>query len=256
MNGRGRARPKVVLHFGQSLDGKLAAPGQGARALGGADDVRRIDALRAWADAVLVGAATLRGADVPMHLRDEAAVARRQAAGRPPHPRIVVLSGSGRLPPDARVWRRRPDVAAPLVVVGARPDEAALRALLPHVEIWRLPAPDGGSEGHGAPTHDPAAVDVHGLLWRLRAAGTRRLVVEGGGQTAWAFVAARAVDEVWCTVVPTLLGGADGPTPVGGAGFAFDERLSLHLVHARRRGDALYLRYRVARGTPAHTPQS
>lgn len=230
------------LHFGQSLDGKTHAAGLGARAMGGPVDARAMQHVRAWADAVLVGAATVRVADVPMRLRSQKLVAARVAVGRAPQPRPVVMSRSGALSRDARVFREvRAGEALPLVATGPTGAEAAKRALAGAAEVL------SGACCCRAPVHAPDDACLPALLAALSARGVRRLLVEGGGEVAYAFVAADAVDEVFCTVAPFLLGGTDAPTPVAGAGLPFALRRQLRLQQSRVCGDVVLLRYGVRR---------
>ena len=252
-------RPRVRLHFGQSVDGKIYAPGLGARALGGPVDARAMQHARAWADAVLVGAGTLRSADVPMRLRRAELVAARVARGQHPQPLPVVLSRGGNLPAAARMFREAAaDGVRPLVVVGptaALGNVTAALGAVADVVAPRCPCDD--------PQHPEDDVCVPSLLGRLAAQGVRRLLVEGGGEVAFAFAAARRLDEVWCTVAPCLLGGARAPTPVGGAGLSFGGRLRLRLRRVSVCGDVLLLRYRAvgcfhrsaSRSSPPHRRQ-
>ena len=54
--------------------------------------------------------------------------------------------------------------------------------------------------------------------------------------------AARAVDELYVTVVPRILGGTGAPTLAGGIGFDPDEIPDATLTSLERIGDELYLR--------------
>jgi len=74
--------------------------------------------------------------------------------------------------------------------------------------------------------------------------GVATLLCEGGGELVAQLFAARAVDELYLTLVPRLLGGARAPTTAGGAGFAPDEIPDPTLVSVERLGNALFLRYR------------
>jgi 2,5-diamino-6-(ribosylamino)-4(3H)-pyrimidinone 5'-phosphate reductase len=80
------------------------------------------------------------------------------------------------------------------------------------------------------------------LAW-LHERGVRTLLCEGGGQLVAQLYAARAVDELYLTVVPRILGGDDAPTLVGGRGFAPDEIPDAKLASLEQIGDELYLRY-------------
>jgi len=59
---------------------------------------------------------------------------------------------------------------------------------------------------------------------------------------------ARAVDVLYLTLVPRILGGARAPTVVEGPGFAPDEIPDPTLASIEHVGDELYLRYEFAWG--------
>jgi 2,5-diamino-6-(ribosylamino)-4(3H)-pyrimidinone 5'-phosphate reductase len=90
-------------------------------------------------------------------------------------------------------------------------------------------------------------VDVARLLaWLATDRGAKCVLVEGGGVLNAAFFAARAVDEIYVTLVPRILGGKDAPTMVDGAGFAADAVPDLTLTSLEHIGDELFLRYDLA----------
>ena len=63
-----------------------------------------VDELRASADAILVGAGTIRADNPRLLVRSPARVARRVAEGKPPHPLRVTLTASGNLDPAANFF--------------------------------------------------------------------------------------------------------------------------------------------------------
>jgi len=81
------------------------------------------------------------------------------------------------------------------------------------------------------------------LAWLVRELGVSTLLCEGGGILCAQLFAARAVDELYVTLVPRILGGADAPTLVEGAGFGPAEIPEPTLGQVERVGDELYLRY-------------
>jgi diaminohydroxyphosphoribosylaminopyrimidine deaminase/5-amino-6-(5-phosphoribosylamino)uracil reductase len=70
-------------------------------------------------------------------------------------------------------------------------------------------------------------VDVADLGARLLALDVTAVLLEAGSELTAAFVQAGLVDRVAAFVAPTLLGGAEAPTPVGGAGLALSSALRL-----------------------------
>jgi riboflavin biosynthesis pyrimidine reductase len=83
------------------------------------------------------------------------------------------------------------------------------------------------------------------IVRTLEERGQCRILVEGGGELNFAFFKENLVDELYVTVTPRIIGGADAPTPVDGAGFLRAALKTLELVSSRRRGDEVFLRYRV-----------
>jgi diaminohydroxyphosphoribosylaminopyrimidine deaminase/5-amino-6-(5-phosphoribosylamino)uracil reductase len=70
-------------------------------------------------------------------------------------------------------------------------------------------------------------VDVADLGARLLALDVTAVLLEAGSELTAAFVQAGLVDRVAAFVAPTLLGGAEAPTPVGGHGLALSSALRL-----------------------------
>lgn len=94
----------VVLSAAMSVDGCIDDTSPERLVLSDAADLDRVDGERALADAILVGAGTIRADDPRLRVRSPARVAEREAAGRPAQPLRVVISGSGGLDPAARVF--------------------------------------------------------------------------------------------------------------------------------------------------------
>jgi len=180
----------TIAQSAQSLDGYLAtSTGDGAE-LSGLDDRRHLHHLRALADAVVVGAQTV--------INDDPLLTVRLVPGT--SPTRVVLDPHGRIPADSRLLTQ-PN--APTVWVTG-PDAPSAHA--PHVQQLRL--------GQG-PWHPGEVLD------QLRARGLRRVLVEGGGRTVSRFLDAEALDLLFVTTVPILLGeGVPGVRPAPAARIA------------------------------------
>lgn len=166
----------AVAQSAQSLDGFLATRTGDGGGLSGAADHRHLHRLRALADAVVVGVQTV--------VNDDPRLTVRLVPGR--HPTRVVLDPQGRIPPAARVLV---DPEAPTLWLTG-PDVRVATAA-PHVQQVRL--------GPG-----PWPPEV--VLRQLRGYGLRRVLVEGGGRTVSSFLAASALDRLYLTTVPVLLG--------------------------------------------------
>jgi 5-amino-6-(5-phosphoribosylamino)uracil reductase len=227
------ARPRVLINFASSLDGKInPAPGlrQGLFMMSrDREDFRRMLALRATADAILIGASNLRADNPDLAIPADERTARR-ARGEAEPLRIVITTTGAGLSPDMRMFD--PARGGPSVVVHAARMPAEARArLAPVAELVEM----GGG-----------AVAMSDLLPWLAGRGVRTLLCEGGGDLVAQLFAARAVDEIYLTLVPRILGGARAPTLAGGDGFTPDQIPDARLASMERHGDDLFLRYEIA----------
>jgi 2,5-diamino-6-(ribosylamino)-4(3H)-pyrimidinone 5'-phosphate reductase len=92
-------------------------------------------------------------------------------------------------------------------------------------------------------------IDVPTVLRKLRARlGIRRLLLDGGGKINGSFLAAGVVDELSILVAPVADGGVGTPTLFDAREGPGPARHLKLLTVERRRGDLLWLRYRVNPG--------
>jgi len=229
----------MLINFAVSLDGKInPAPAHRAGPFvmsRGKEDFRRMRVLRAQGDAILIGAANLRIDDPGLTLAP-ADREQRRAAGRPDPARIVVTRRGDGIRTDAKIFDR--SIGGPAYVIHAAimPAETrrALSAVAQLVEIGT----------------DVVPIDAM-LAWMRDDLGAATVVCEGGGILVADLFAARAVDELYLTVVPRILGGVAAPTLVAGAGFDPDQIPDAKLASLEREGDELYLRYEFPPSAPA-----
>ena len=173
----------VIAQLGQSLDGRIATESGHSHYVTGQADIRRLHRLRALVDAVVVGARTV-AADNPR-------LTVREVEGR--NPVRVILDPDGRLESDRHVFC---DGAARTLLVRRQLDENAHPSPAGSVLTDTLTIPASGTDGF-----DPRLV-----LQKLREAGLRRVLIEGGGITVSRFVQAGVVDRMHVTVAPLLIG--------------------------------------------------
>ena len=225
------ARPFVYINMATTADGKITSSSREHPKFTSAHDRRRMDRLRAEADAILIGAGTLRADDPRLHVRDPEMRRHRRSLGKPEALLRVLVSANARLEPEAGFFQPADGAGTIVATVEDAPPER-LERLKPHAEIWQL--------GCGQ-------VDLPRLLERLGERGVERLLVEGGGELNWSFLRADLVDEIHLTICPCLLGGRDAPTFLEGDGLAMSERCGLRLLEVDRREDELFCRYAVVR---------
>ena len=215
-------RPHVFVNAAMSADGKLSTYERRQVKISGPGDFRRVDRLKAGADAVMVGIGTVLADDPSLTVKDPALVAAREAAGRGPHPVRVVVDSQGRIPLDAAVLHRGDG----LRVVGV--SEAAPAEKRAALEEYATVVVAGRER-----------VDLALLLERLYNLGVRRLMVEGGGTLIAALATAGLVDEFYVYVGNMIIGGSTAPTLADGDGLSAAEpfvRLALASGDAVRGG--------------------
>lgn len=196
------SRPWVYTNMIASADGGTAVDGLSG-ALGGPADKLVFAALRSCADAILVGASTVREEGYRPPRRPDDVRRRREAEGRRPDPRLAVVTRSLDLEPDLPLFEDPSNRPMILTVSDApRRRRAELEAVAEIVEV-----------GHGD-------VDLRLALGALWSGGIRTVLSEGGPTLNGQLVAADLVDEWNLSLSPHLLGGdarraAVGPAPGG-----------------------------------------
>lgn len=218
-------RPYVLLSCATSLDGYLDDASEARLVLSSAEDLDRVDAVRASCDAILVGAGTLRSDNPRLLVNSAARRAEREAAGRPAFPVKVTLTRRGDLDPALRFWHHG---GAKLVYCPA-PVASELRARLGDLaEVVGLGSGDLGE-----------------LLDDLGGRGIRRLMVEGGGTIHTQFLAADLADELQVAIAPFLLGRDGAARFVGAQAFPQGPGRPMRLAGLQAIGDLAVLTYRV-----------
>jgi riboflavin biosynthesis pyrimidine reductase len=245
-------RPVIIGNFVESLDGivSLKIPHQSdGSVISGCNDEDRfiMGLLRACADAVMVATGTLH--ESPGHLWTPEFiyptvvtqfVQFRASLGKtPPHPRTVIVSGSGHINLAERVFSS--DGTQPLILTTAHGQAHLARQygsdLVGRAEVRILPGED---------ELDPA--DIAGMLHTEY--GVNVLLHEGGAHFFSAFLKRRLVDELFLTIAPQIVGSGllrARPTFAVTVNFDADEAIWGSLLSVKRpnKGSHLYLRYRL-----------
>jgi 5-amino-6-(5-phosphoribosylamino)uracil reductase len=223
--GRVPDRPYTIVSCAVSLDGCLDDASPERLILSGPQDLDEVDELRARADAILVGAGTVRADNPRLLIRDPARVAAREAAGRPPHPRRVTVTGTGDLDPAARFFT---GPGSPLVYC-ATAAVPVLRASLPGPAV----VIDAGPE--------PSLAAVLHDLYSERRVVT--LLAEGGAALLRDLLAENLVDELRLAIAPFFVGDEAAPRFALPARYPHGPADPLALVDVRRLGDVVVARY-------------
>jgi 5-amino-6-(5-phosphoribosylamino)uracil reductase len=275
-------RPYVVLSCAMSLDGCLDGTGEDRLVLSGEADLDRVDAERAAADAILVGAGTIRRDDPRLLVRSARRQAERSARGRPPQPAGVTITASGDLDPAARFFRGGEEGGAGVGGAGAGrvadpgaggagaggagaggagaggagaggADDRADRggsALVPQRIVYaarpafpKLQDQIGGLAEVVDAGDPPRLTEILADLGRR---GVRRLMVEGGARLGTQLLAGGMVDELQLAIAPFFVGDAAAPRFAGPGEYPSGPAHPLHLAEARPVGEVVLLRYLAA----------
>lgn len=174
--------------FVLTTDGGVAWDG-GSRPLQTPADSAVFSALRAVADAVVVGAGTARSEGYgPVRLRPAGRAWRVERGRSPEPPPLVVVSRSLELDPGERFFS-----GPSLVLTCAASDPRRRESLSAVTEVLVV----GDEE-----------VDLLAAVRVLHERGLRRLLCEGGPTLLTAVLAAGLLDELCLTLTPLLLGAA------------------------------------------------
>ncbi|MFD9715984.1 pyrimidine reductase family protein [Streptomyces sp. NPDC059076] len=219
------ATPWLRANMVSSLDGAAQHDGR-SQPLSCSADMRIFGTLRGLADAVVVGAETVRQEGYrPARARD-AFAARRLAAGQGPAPAIAVVSASLGL--DFSLPLFTEPLVPTVVLTGAQAPAERVRAA-------RAAGVDVVVAGDGP------GVDPSRALAALADRGLVRLLTEGGPRLLGQFVASGTLDEFCLTLSPTMTAG-DAQRIAGGPAVAVPEQFAL--VGLLEEAGFLFTRYR------------
>jgi 5-amino-6-(5-phosphoribosylamino)uracil reductase len=198
--------PRIWLraNFIGSIDGGATLAGKSG-GLGSPGDRTLFMLLRALADIVLVGAGTVRVENYGGARLNVAERLRRRDRGQSEVPQLAIVSRSGQLDRELRVFTDTE--LPPLVLTSASAVDTTRRRLAGRAEI--LDCSD----------RDPDQVDETAVLTELAARRQFRVLTEGGPTLLGSFIERDLLDELCLTVAPYLVGGlarriATGPGEV------------------------------------------
>lgn len=236
----GFSEPRLYANFVATIDGVVALPGQShsSRIISEYSTADRfvMGLLRACADAVLVGAETVRDSPGSLWTAEQAyppaaalfAELRRRRE-QPPRPTIAILSGHGTVNP------RHPALEDGALVLTSEAGAARMRGHVAGATTVVIGP---------APHLDPVAA-----VKALRSRGNRLILSEGGPNTFGTLLAAGLVDELFLTTSPLFAGRtADSPRQalVEGIELLPATTVGCELLTLRRAGAQLFSRYRVS----------
>ena len=217
-------KPYVSINFALTLDGHSTLGGV-SRGIGSERDTEMLVGLRMLADAVLIGAGTMRAERYGRLMADPKKQDRREEMGLSRIPLLAITSGGLDLPWDAPIFEEE---EAKIVIFTSSSESPPQTAAL--IEVVR-------HEGR---------VDLREALAHLnRERGVRALLCEGGAVLHGELHMADRVDEIFVAHAPKLVGGR-GPGLAEGLNPLVRELDLGWLVHEPETGE-LFARYLVRR---------
>jgi len=191
-----KGTPFCILKVAMSLDGKIATRTGHSQWITGEKSRRDAHRLRAAADAVIVGAGTVRADDPSLTARN--VKARRQ-------PRPVILSSRLNLPDEAKVYGHP---AGCIIAASAKAPAGRIKALeATGAEIVKLPAAGG-------------LVQWKPLMEELGRRDITSVLIEGGSRTFGSAIEAGVVNKIVAYMAPIIIGGDEAAAAFGGPGIS------------------------------------
>ncbi|MGB7124794.1 MAG: dihydrofolate reductase family protein [Thermoplasmata archaeon] len=210
-------RPAVWVNCASSADGRLAYAGGRRALLSSPEDLRRVQQLRANADALLVGVGTVVKDDPSLRVHWD-------LLGQPEgtSPTRVVVDSTGRTPAGARVL----DGSLPTIVATS---ERCTRSFAPPTRTI---------------VTGRTTVDLAELFVQLHGLGIRRLMVEGGAEILSSVLRGGLFDRFTIYYAPRVIGGTTAP-PVarGPEANGPDETVGLRVISLERLGEGYVVTY-------------
>ncbi len=221
------AELKVSINMAISLDGKIATKSRGPMKLGTKLDTQRMAEIRADHDAVINGAGTFRAYPFPLLVKNAKLVRKREKKGLTPHPISAIVSSRLNIPRGTPWEKSR--LTERWVFCGAKAPAKTISSLEKNgIKVIR------------SRNESPKPEEI---LRAFRAAGVKRLLVEGGGELNASFLEKSLVHNIHLTLTPLVIGGRESPSWVEGKGFSLGEFPRFRLKQAQVRGQEIYLTY-------------
>ncbi len=186
-------RPFVLAKCAATLDGQIATRSGSSQWITGAAARQVAHRLRQWADAILVGSATVA--------HDNPSLTTRLDSGPGSNPVPIVLDTRLRLSHDLKVMR-----PGTIVVSQKQPStQVCARLAEKGITVLEMPLVHG-------------RIDLDALMAHLGARGFNSVLIEGGGAVIGSALSAGIVDKIAFFYAPKLLGGHDGVPICSGRG--------------------------------------
>jgi 2,5-diamino-6-(ribosylamino)-4(3H)-pyrimidinone 5'-phosphate reductase len=221
-------KPFIFINSAVSLDGKLSTYERKQVKISNKEDFERVDALRAGADAVMVGSNTVAIDDPKLTVKSEQLRKQRITKGLPENPAKIMVGSIKKTDMEGDFLNY--GNAEKIIFTTEKEEKSKIAALRKKAAVYVL-----GKEK----TNICEMVDI------LAGLGIKRIMVEGGGTLNYEMLEAGLVDEIYIAVGPKIFGGKDAPTLADGTGLAYENSINLEPIGITVLGDVFVLKYRV-----------
>jgi diaminohydroxyphosphoribosylaminopyrimidine deaminase/5-amino-6-(5-phosphoribosylamino)uracil reductase len=171
--------PFVILKVAQTLDGKIATLSGDSKWITSETSREFVHKLRSKVDAVLVGSKTI--------IKDNPELTIHKIKGK--NPKRIILTSSGNLPSDSRIFQNNKDNKTIIVTSKITPLMKSF-----YTEIWEIKKTCKGR------------IDLEELLKKAGQEGIASILVEGGKEIFTSFLRKGLVDKVYYFLSPKILG--------------------------------------------------
>lgn len=224
-------RPQTTVVLAMTADGKIADAQSHAARFGSDKDKLHLEQQIALVDGVLFGAGTLRAYGTSLAITNPELLLTRQHQGKPAQPIHIVVSASGKMDSQLKFFSQ----AIPRWLLTT---ELGAKLWQHQTKFERILTFDYLNASN-------SDIDWHQALFNLYQLGLKKLAILGGGELVASLFAVDAIDELWLTICPLILGGSNAPTPVTGIGFHPSQARKLSLLEVKQIDQEVFLHYLV-----------
>lgn len=217
------ARPYVLLSCAMSIDGYIDDTSDKRLILSNAEDLDRVDEVRASCDAILIGANTIRRDNPRLLVNSEARRAKRASRGLPPYPAKVTITRTG-IDPGSKFFHTGGEklVYCPNAIMSKV-----------HAELDGLATVIGLADSQ----------NLSEALEDLANRRINRLMVEGGETIHTQFLMQDLADEIQLAIAPFFVGETQAPRFVGSGVFPQNATRRMTLTQTIQVGDVTVMHF-------------
>lgn len=211
-----------------SMDGKISTYSHTPSTFTSPHDKLRLRQIRALGDAILVGRKTAEIDHMSLCLHDAELQNQRSLRGLPSQPLRAILSPSGSISPSAKVFS---SPGSPILLFSSDsmpPAQQSFFRQIPHLSLFT-----------------PASFSLSSVLSSLYSEfAVHTLICEGGPTLFLSLLAMDAIDEIYLTIAPFLVGGSLAPSLTGSSLLPLTIPHAFSLVESSSSDNETFLHYR------------